>query len=130
MKFSLVYLFAILSFICNSLYVTNIPSTLSPPTRRKHSSITYDPISNSVFLYGGYQSSDRFLDDMWRFDLSSNTWEEIHSPSILSPGRRIKSEMKVLNNERSILLYGGTTEKGPAADLWLFDIQNYMVVFM
>lgn len=118
---------AITILFAESLSIASLPSTRTPPTRRKQSSLTYDPISNSLFIYGGYHSSDEYFDDMWRFDLNSNTWEEILSPSSLTPGPRIDAHIKVLNGSKTILLYGGTTLKGPIADIWLFDIQNYMV---
>jgi hypothetical protein len=98
--------------------------------KRKQSSITYDSISNSLYIYGGYHSVDEYFDDMWKFNLNTNTWEEIHSPSPLTPGPRFDARMKVLKNERSILLYGGTTMRGPISDLWLFDIDNFMVKYM
>lgn len=113
--------------ISESLKITSIPSTRTPPLRRKQPSIAYDIVSNSVFVYGGFSAADEYFDDMWKFDLNSNTWEEIHSPSSYTPGPRIDSRMKVLKGERTILLYGGTTTKGPISDVWLFDIKNSMV---
>jgi hypothetical protein len=129
MLIQVLFLFAFSIFSSESLSVTNIPSTRTPPNRRKQPAVTYDPNSDSIFIYGGFQSADEFFDDMWRFDLKSKTWEEIHSPSPLTPGPRIESRMKVLKDERSILMYGGSTMKGPISDLWLFDIENFMVRF-
>ncbi len=123
---SLIHLASII-LIAESLSISSLPSTRTPPTRRKQSSLTYDPLSNSLFIYGGYHTADEYFDDMWRFDLNSNTWEEILSPSPLTPGPRKDAHMKVLNGSKTILLYGGTTLKGPIADILLFDIQNYMV---
>jgi hypothetical protein len=122
-------IFAFSLFSCKSLSIASIPSTRTPPIQRKQAGVTYDPVSDSVYIYGGFQSADEYFDDMWKFDLKSQTWEEIHSPSPLTPGPRIESRMKVLKDERSILLYGGTTIKGPISDIWLFDIQNFMVRF-
>ena len=113
-----------------SISVNNIPDTKTPPNRRHGSALALDPIQNSLFVYGGFEDSNEYFDDMWRFDLDTQTWEEILSPSSLTPGPRSYSYMQFLSNRRLLLLFGGSTVKGPISDLWLFDLDNYLVRFI
>ena len=113
-----------------SISVRNIPATRTPPNRRHDSALAFDPIQNSLFIYGGFEDSNEFFDDMWRFDLNTQTWEEVLSPSSLTPGPRSNSYMQVLSNRRLLLLFGGSTVQGPISDLWLFDLDNYLVSFI
>lgn len=113
-----------------SISVHNIPDTKTPPNRRHDSALAFDSIQNSLFIYGGLGDSNEYFDDMWRFDLNTKTWEEILSPSSLTPGPRSNSYMQVLSNRRLLLLFGGSTVQGPVSDLWLFDLDNYLVKFI
>lgn len=114
----------------DSIKIESIPPTGTPPSKRQRSSIAYDKSSSSVFIYGGFEDMSEYYEDIWRFDLVSNTWEELISPSRLTPGPRVSSFMHVLEESRSILLFGGNTQRGPISDLWLLDIDNIMVTFI
>jgi hypothetical protein len=113
-----------------SINIESIPTTGTPPSKRQRSSLAYDKSSSSVFIYGGFEDMNEYYEDIWRFNLVSNTWEELISPSRLTPGPRVSSFMHVLEESRSILLFGGNTQKGPISDLWLLDIDNIMVTFI
>lgn len=110
-----------------SILMRTIPETKTPPTRRHETAMAYDSLSNVLILYGGFDDTNGYYDDLWKFDLNTNTWEEILSPSPIAPGPRSNSYMKVLPGSRSILLFGGVTSKGPICDLWKLDMENYVV---
>lgn len=53
------------------IYIQNGADQPSP--RIGHSAIIYQ---DSMYIFGGKDTEDRF-DDMWRFDLQSNTWSQV-----------------------------------------------------
>lgn len=109
-----------------SIRVSKIPKSGTPPTRRQFHAYGYSTTNNSVYIYGGYESIE-FFEDMWSYNLSQNEWEEIHSPSVITPGPRIGAYIHILEDENKILLYGGKNKQGPLSDLWIFDIESHMV---
>ncbi len=62
--------------------------------------------------------------------ISTKTWNEIHPVSVMSPGDRSGPYLTVLEESRQIVLFGGDTKKGPISDVWLYDIESEIVVFM
>jgi hypothetical protein len=48
----------------------------SGPTPRRNAAAVYDPVEERVVLFGGRGSSGD-LDDVWAFDLTSQTWRQI-----------------------------------------------------
>jgi hypothetical protein len=126
MIFSIILLCLSPSFI-SGLLVRQIPETNNPPFRRSLASAAYHEITNSIYIYGGISDSTQFYDDLWRFDLSSNTWHELISPSISSPGSRYLATIHILPSSNKLLLYGGTSPKGPMADLWELDLDKNTV---
>ena len=115
--------------IVKSIKVDSIPATGTPPSKRERSAMAYSASSSSVFVYGGFEDVNEYYEDIWRFDVSTNKWEELISPSRFTPGPRIAAFMQVLEDQKSILLFGGNTQKGPISDVWLLDIDNVMVTF-
>lgn len=126
MVFKAILLFAIFWSV-STLEIQRIPSTGSPPTKRQLSSMVHDPIDNCLYIYGGLDESGDSFDEMWLFNLTSYTWEKVHSPSVITPGRRFSSYLHYLTTQREILLYGGNTPKGAVSDLWMFDLVTRMV---
>jgi len=49
---------------------TNPPAQCCAP-------IDYDPISHKFLMYGGFDSSDNILDELWAYDPTLQTWEQI-----------------------------------------------------
>jgi hypothetical protein len=118
----------ILSVYVEALSVSYIPKTGTPPPRRELSGLAYDSTSDKVYIYGG--RSEIFHKDFWEFDISSNTWEEIHPASTMSPGERSGVFMAVLEESRQIVLFGGSGESGPISDVWLYDLDSEIVMFI
>ena len=113
---------------CAGLNITNIPETGPPPTKRMHSSMAYDVISNSLVLYGGFSSG--FHEDIWSFHLESRTWEQLILVTETSPGARMNSFLFTLMQSSSVYLFGGKNERGPILDLFVFDLKNQAVFSM
>lgn len=52
------------------------PTTGASPSARRNAAAIYNPIDHELVLFGGRSSSGDH-GDLWRFDLSANSWERI-----------------------------------------------------
>lgn len=76
----------------------NIEKNKLPPPRQDHAAVIY---GGSLYVYGGIGPDSKIYDDMWKYDLSSNSWEEIKTEQqrIKEEKRRQKLEEKKAKNE-------------------------------
>ncbi len=117
-----------LSVYVGALSVNYVPKAGTPPPRRELAGLAYDASSNKVHIYGG--RSNEIYDDMWEFDLTTNTWNEMHTPSVMRPGARSSAHLAMLEESRQIVLFGGDTNSGPISDVWLYDLDSEIVISM
>ena len=52
----------------------NLENDKLPPPRQDHASVIYN---DCLYVYGGIGPDSKIYDDMWKFDLKTNTWEEL-----------------------------------------------------
>lgn len=128
MIYSLLSAILMLAFEANSISVRLEPETGNPPSGRKLSAMTHDPIDQKLYIFGGI--SDRKLNDMWQFDLKTQKWSEIHAVSNFYPSPRSGSFIMRLKDKPKILLFGGDTSYGPIIDLWEYDIKYQTVIYI
>ena len=96
---------------------------VSPISRYNHHMV-YLPENNSILLFGGRRNSDYTeLDDTWIFDLITNTWEEIISPT-KPPARQFSSLTYDSQSERTLLFGGFGLNEVHTNDLWEFTPEN------
>ncbi len=117
-----------LSIYAEALTVSYVPKTGTPLPGRELSGFAHDSKYNKVYIYGG--RSQILHSDFWEFDLNNNTWEEIHPASTISPGNRASTFMTVLEDSRQIVLFGGNSESGPTSDVWVYDLDSEVVMFI
>ena len=72
------------SYDCIKNIWEEIPNlrTKIPCERAGHSAVTY---KNFMFIFGGFSSEERLLNDIWKFDLDLRTWSLIEiefSPNV------------------------------------------------
>ena len=72
----------------------NLENDKMPPPRQDHAAVIYN---NNLYIYGGIGPDSKIYDDMWKFDLSSNTWEEIKTEA--QKEKEKKREEKKQNKE-------------------------------
>jgi hypothetical protein len=108
--------------------VNYVPESRTPPPRRELSGVAYDSAENKVYIYGG--RAEGLYGDMWEFDLTDMTWNELHPSSVFKPGPRSAAHLAILEESRKIVLFGGNTESGPISDVWLYDIDSENVTFI
>ena len=66
-------------FKCVSLEAKNVSSDSIPSGKCLHKIVYFD---DSIYSFGGYSQippmyADRYLKELWKFNLSSQTWEKI-----------------------------------------------------
>jgi hypothetical protein len=123
-----VLLCSLVTRLVHSVLVSMIPHTGTPPSYRVLPGVALSETANQIYIYGGRYISH--LDDMWRYDLATQTWDEIHFSSSTSPGSRSEAYLIPLESSRKLLLFGGNSKNGPATDLWEFDIDNSSVRYI
>ena len=69
-----------------------------PPPRQDHAAVIYN---GCLYVYGGIGPDSKIYDDMWKFDLTANSWEEIKTEQQKNKeeNRKKKIEEKKQNNE-------------------------------
>jgi hypothetical protein len=117
-----------LSIYAEGINVKLIPEAGTPPVERGIPGFTLNTKTNVLYIYGGI--SEQLLSDMWEFDLNDKRWREIHSPSVLNPGKRSNPFITVIEDDSKILLFGGNTYSGPISDLWEFNISHQTVFYI
>lgn len=94
------------------------PSGATPRAREGHS-LTYDPVSEKMILFGGYDGG-REYDDTWSYDPATNTWTEL-SPSGDIPAARDSHRVVYDPDEEIMVLFAGWSTTTQFADTWAYD---------
>jgi hypothetical protein len=101
---------------------TKIPETGGGPSARDYCQMVYDPVGNDLLLFGGADDSgDR--NDLWAFDVTSNTWTRL-SPSGTLPPAREGHAMTYEPDKKQVLVFGGLNSDSGTLfnDLWAYDV--------
>ncbi|CAG9325015.1 lztr1_7 [Blepharisma stoltei] len=97
-------------------WVTESPNTIGPGARMMH---TFCVEQDHLWLFGGINSDQTYLNDFWKFDLSSYKWTQINpSGSIPSPRHSHASSLML----DTILVFGGIDSTG-----YLNDFYEYLI---
>lgn len=97
----------------------------APSKRFLHKCVYYDA-TNTMYLFGGtIQDTDNTTsDELWKFDLTTNTWSEIRITVGTKPTKRGAHNLEIDGNV--IYLFGGINGLIPDDtvynELWKFDI--------
>lgn len=86
-----------------------------PPPRLDHSLVTD---GQSLYMFGGRGPEQ--LDDLWRFDLATSTWERIDVPS--GPSARFGHNAIYDSPSERIIVFGGQAGADFFNDVWAFDL--------
>jgi hypothetical protein len=127
MVLSLVLYTLIVSNLAEGVSVSMIPKSGTPPSARDLPGFAIDEDAQKLFIYGGRNESP--LDDMWEFDLRTESWREIYHTSSIGPGYRFGHYL-FRKEPGKLILFGGIGKRGPVSDLWEFDIKNEYVRYI
>jgi N-acetylneuraminic acid mutarotase len=97
-----------------------IQSTMRPTARSFHTAV-WDTLGGRMLIFGGQDSSGRPLNDLWSYELSSNTWARL-SPDGLSPSERYEHSAVWDPLHNQMLIFGGHNPAGGRHDdLWVYQ---------
>jgi len=94
------------------------------PSPRVNPSTIYDPVAHRLVVFGGRGRSGD-VDDVWSFDLASQTWQEITPQGGSSPTKRYThNAVYDAANHRMIVWSGRHVEERLLFnDVWEFDLE-------
>eukprot|EP01137_Pigoraptor_chileana_P007859 Opistho-2@53973 len=97
-----------------------MPAGVSPPPRYGHSCVL---VENVMYVFGG-SNGETTLEDFWKFDFGTTTWNEIpKASSLVWPGPREHHTM-VLGDGAFYLFGGARDRKTYYADLYRFSLAS------
>ena len=98
-------------------------SDLSPdqrPSGRSFPTHIYDPVGHRALVFGGSPSGSQVSDELWSFDLATNTWE-ILAVEAETPEAREGAAAVYVPSEGRMILFAGRGDDGNLNDLWTLD---------
>lgn len=90
----------------------------SPTARRKHTAVAIS--DSTMLLFGGIDTSHQVVNDLWKFDILTNTWTKIQTSK--SPAPR-HSHTAVLY-EGSMIIFGGLGASSFLGDVWKYSAET------
>lgn len=110
------------SFSLDTLTWTNItPSDTNRPAKRFGHIAVYDRPSRRMFIWSGQGVG--FYNDVWAFDLTLHTWQNV-MPGGLLPNPRYGSASVYDPLNRRLVMFSGFTDVGRYDDTQAYDITN------
>jgi N-acetylneuraminic acid mutarotase len=94
------------------------PADSAPPARAYHS-LSLDPASGKVVLFGGYDGSSYF-DDTWVYDPATSRWTDA-APTGEVPAARSQASMVYHSEFAKMVLFGGYDGSRQYDDTWAYD---------
>lgn len=89
------------------------------PSARAMTTMVYDSFNNKIILFAGWDGS-KYLDDMWFYNVSSNTWTE--KTQSTKPSARNSHAMVYDSENKKVILFGGDSGGGNRYDdTWVYD---------
>jgi len=81
-----------------------------------------DGTNNKMIIHGGYGPSDTVLDDLWEYNITTDTWTQLSS----GPSARYDHTITYYNNGsgNKMLLFGGYDKSNALNELWEYDIDD------
>ncbi len=101
---------------------------VTSPAPRKSHAITYDPKTQTTYLYGGYFYPSTYYADFWKWD--GINWRQIEPLTGNEyPGQRLGHALAMDTQNDALLLFGGKMPGNEALnDLWSYQNEMWMKV--
>jgi hypothetical protein len=108
-------------------WVPELPTGTLPGVRTRHSA-AYDPVSNRLIVFGGYNCQSTFYNDVWVLSnanaLSATpAWTQL-SPRGTPPSARQSSSAIYNSTTNTLTIYGGDAGSAPFGDIWILTNAN------
>jgi len=100
----------------NNWSQVEVTGTLPTP-RRGHAAV---PLGHELFVFGGYNSTEGVLNDIWAYDPKTSQWRQALQDTPLPGGRANHSA--VSSPDGYVYLYGGSSNPPVGLDtMWRYD---------
>ena len=76
----------------------NLEDDKMPPPRQDHAAVLYN---GCLYVYGGIGPDSKIYDDMWKFNLSDNSWEQLKSQNQIDKENRKKQKKMEKEKEQN-----------------------------
>jgi N-acetylneuraminic acid mutarotase len=90
------------------------------PDPRMGSTLTYDPATGRLLLFGGWNGTE-FFDTVWSYDLATNTWAGLDTGGNPPTARALHSVV-YLPDTGQLLMFGGYNGSLYLGDTWAYDV--------
>jgi N-acetylneuraminic acid mutarotase len=90
------------------------------PDARMGSTLTYEPVTGRLLLFGGWGGTE-FFDTVWSYDLATNTWASLDTGGNPPAARALHSVVYLPDTGR-LLMFGGYNGSVYLGDTWAYDI--------
>lgn len=97
---------------------TEMTPAVSPAKRQQHN-LVYDPHNGVIVMYGGRDGSLKY-NDLWVYDVASNTWTEVVTNTL--PPARSLTTFAYDEVNRVFVLYGGSGSQ--FRDVWHLSLNS------
>ena len=95
------------------------PASGSAPALRRTPVSVYDPVGHRMITWSGQGATNGFFNDVWEFDLTTNTWSEF-APTGGPPNIRYGAAGVLDPVAGDLVTFAGFTNQGRFDDVWRF----------
>jgi Heparinase II/III-like protein/Galactose oxidase, central domain len=107
----------------NNSWVQMTPKGTPPTAAGYFSAMAYDSANNKIYLFGGITTTG-FTNDLYTYDVPSNTWTKLNPSGTLPSGRQYPGFAYDSTNN-VFLMVSGANGSGGLKDSWIYDpVQN------
>jgi len=92
--------------------------TEGPGARAGHAAV-WDPADNLMLVFGGH-NNESYMNDLWSYDYTSNTWTNL-TPSGNGPSARAYHSAVWDPSTRQMVICGGIASSQAKNDLWFYN---------
>ena len=120
----MIFLFFLFLHSALSYTLSKIPPTHTPPNLFYSCGAAYDPVSNSLLAFGGWNEVEsKYMNTLVSFSLSTLQWETIFPKSLYVPPP-LCAPVLFLRSDRMLLSFFGISSNGYISDLLLFNLTS------
>ena len=108
-------------------WVAQTPTGTLPPVRTRHSAV-YDPATNKLIVFGGFNCTSTYYNDVWVLSNANGVtgtpaWAKL-SPTGTLPSARQSTSAIYNSSTNTLTIYGGDAGSAPFGDIWILFHAN------
>jgi hypothetical protein len=114
--------------VAGSAVWSKLTASGTAPTARFAHSAAYDPGSNTMIMFGGYDCSSTYFNDVWTLSNANgsggtSTWTKL-APTGTAPSVREAASAVYDSTNNLLIIYGGDAGTSVYGDLWVLSHAN------